>query len=193
MIKIYLAGPDVFRSNAIEHFEILKQICKKYGFIGLVPLDNVIEIPEKDKFTPIHSHFIFKANVDLIKECDVIIANLLPFRGACVDDGTAWELGCGYAYGKKLYGYSLSCDMSLKEITKMMFEIRTQNMFTEVENFGNPVNLMLVNSIKELGGNIFKTFEECVKNLHDELQSEELQKKFDAWDEPFPAHLFIGK
>ena len=189
MIKIYLAGPDVFRANAIEHLNTLKEICKKYGFVGLAPLDNVIELPEEDKFTPIHSKLIFKANVDLIRECDVIIANVLPFRGACADDGTAWELGCGYALGKKLYGYSEFSNLSLKAITNIMFDINRQEEFTEVENFGNTVNLMLADSIKELGGSIYKTFEECIVDLYNEMQSAAEQIKYDSINVP-NRHFF---
>lgn len=170
-IKIYLAGPDVFRKNAVEHLNNLKEICSKYGFIGLAPLDNVIEIPEEDRFSPIHSQLIFKANVDLIRECDVIISNILPFRGACVDDGTAWELGFGYALGKRLYGYSEYKKLSLMGITAFMFNKDKQPQFTEVENFRNTANLMIVDSIKELGGEIYETFEECVSSLYNEMQS----------------------
>lgn len=161
-LKIYLAGPDVFRANAIEHLNSLKELCDKYNFIGLAPLDNTIEIAEKDKGTPLHSNLIFKSNVSLIRQCDVIIANIIPFRGACADDGTAWEIGFGYALGKKIYGYSEFNNFSLKAITNIMFELDRQDEFTEIEDFGNTVNLMLADSIKESGGKIFKTFEECL-------------------------------
>ena len=164
-MKIYLAGPDVFRENAIEHLNNLKVLCEKYGFIGLAPLDNVVEVSVIQANTPFHSNLIFMANVDLIKECDVIIANISPFRGACADDGTAWEIGCGYALGKKLYGYSDMCNLSLRAITNIMFDIERQPEYPIVEQFGNTVNLMLIDSIKETGGNVFKTFEECLIDL----------------------------
>lgn len=172
-MKIYLAGPDVFRENAIEHLNGLKELCKQYKFEGLAPLDNVIEIPECDKFTPKHSNLIFKANFDLIKECDVIIANIVPFRGACIDDGTAWEIGCGFAFGKKIYGYSKLCNKSLVEITKDLWDMNDYHgdrngygtEFSIVENFGNGVNLMICDSIKESGGEICETFEDCLRKL----------------------------
>jgi nucleoside 2-deoxyribosyltransferase len=41
--KIYLAGPDVFLSNAIEIGQKKKDLCKKYGFEGHFPLDNKID------------------------------------------------------------------------------------------------------------------------------------------------------
>ena len=44
MKKIYLAGPDVFRVNAIEHGNTIKAICRTYGFDPLYPLDN--ELPK---------------------------------------------------------------------------------------------------------------------------------------------------
>jgi nucleoside 2-deoxyribosyltransferase len=40
MRTIYLAGPDVFRINALEHFIEMKKLCQKYGFNDLSPFDN---------------------------------------------------------------------------------------------------------------------------------------------------------
>ncbi len=166
-MKIYLAGPDVFRENAIEHLNGLKELCKQYKFEGLAPLDNVIEIPECDKFTPKHSNLIFKANFDLIKECDVIIANIVPFRGACIDDGTAWEIGCGFAFGKKIYGYSELYTRTLVDITDRYRGSMGDydDEYVIIENFGNGVNLMICDSIKESGGEICETFEDCLRKL----------------------------
>ena len=166
MLKIYLAGPDVFREDPIKHFQELKTLCSKYGFIGCAPLDNTIKIADDKLNTSQHSMAIFLANVDLIKECDIILANLDPFRGACVDDGTAWEIGCGYALGKKIWGYSSFFNLNLKAVTNIMLDLSRQEEYPQVENFGNPVNLMISDSIKKTGGEIFKTFEECLQNMH---------------------------
>jgi nucleoside 2-deoxyribosyltransferase len=163
--KIYLAGPDVFRSNAVEHLESLKNLCSKYNFEGLAPLDNTIDIAPEHLLTPVHSNLIFKANLDMIKKCDVIIANIDCFRGACIDDGTAWEIGCGFALGKKIYGYSDTYKQSLVELTDEMFDITNQPKYTIVENFGNTANLMIVDSILDSGGGIFGTFEHCLMSL----------------------------
>ncbi|MCT0975824.1 nucleoside 2-deoxyribosyltransferase, partial [Pseudomonas aeruginosa] len=40
--KLYLAGPDVFRADAVAHGEALKALCARYGFEGLYPLDNAL-------------------------------------------------------------------------------------------------------------------------------------------------------
>ena len=42
MQKIYLAGPEVFLANALEVGNAHKLLCKKYGYEGLFPLDNII-------------------------------------------------------------------------------------------------------------------------------------------------------
>jgi len=164
--KIYLAGPDVFRRNAISRLNSLRKFAERYGHQGLAPLDNVIDIKDEDRHTQVHSKLIFDANVDLIDNCDVIIANIEPFRGPGVDDGTAWEIGYGYALGKKIWGYSEFSDMSLKDITDMMFDMSKQKKFSEYEIMGNPVNLMIADSIRTSGGKIFKTFEECLMDLN---------------------------
>ena len=39
--KLYLAGPDVFRADAVAHGEALKALCARYGFEGLYPLAAV--------------------------------------------------------------------------------------------------------------------------------------------------------
>lgn len=92
--KIYIAGFDVFKDDAIDVGNKYKEICKLYGFVGLYPLDNTFS----------RSDLIFKGNVGLINESDIIVANLNNFRGQTMDDGTAFELGYGYASGKILYG-----------------------------------------------------------------------------------------
>jgi len=167
--KIYLAGPDVFRKNAISRLNSLKRFATKYGHEGIAPLDNIIPIEDELKNTQAHSKLIFEANVQLIKDCDIIIANLEPFRGPSIDDGTAWEIGYGFALNKTIYGYSEFSDMSLKDITDMMFDLSKQKKYPEYEIMGNPVNLMIADSIKGSGGKIFKTFEMCLMDLNKSL------------------------
>lgn len=100
MKKAYLAGPDVFFDNATEIARSQKLYCEHHGIQGLSPLDN--ELPNTgSKFETARA--IVEANISLIKQCDVVIANLSNFRGTnenpSCDSGTAWE--CGYAVGLK--------------------------------------------------------------------------------------------
>jgi len=78
--EVYLAGPEVFASDAKEIGEELKQICAKNGLKGLFPLDAELG-PKADPKA------IFEANVALIRQAKGVIANMTPFRGPSTDAG----------------------------------------------------------------------------------------------------------
>ena len=102
-LRIYLAGPAVFRPDAIEHGERLKALCAEFGFIGLYPLDkqvpNEIELPREQ------AAWIYRANLELLGQADAVLADLNFFRGGEPDSGTSFEVGYATAQGKPIYGY----------------------------------------------------------------------------------------
>ena len=102
--RVYLAGPEVFLLNAIEVGEQKKQLCKKYGFEGVFPLDNEVDIESKSPREI--GLYISRVNEALIKTCDIVVANLTPFRGPSADVGTAYEIGFAHALGKKIFAYT---------------------------------------------------------------------------------------
>ena len=102
--RVYLAGPEVFLCNAKEIGENKKALCRKYGFEGVFPLDN--EVDAKGKSARELGLCISAVNEDLIKTCDLIIANITPFRGPSADVGTAYEMGFAHALGKKVFAYT---------------------------------------------------------------------------------------
>ena len=158
MKKIYIAGPDVFEKDAIEIGKQKVELCRKYGFLGLYPLDNVVDFNQpKHKI----AMDIFLANKKMIQECDIVIANLNPFRGKESDSGTVWECGFGYALGKKVYGYM---DTRKNYIDTFLPEEKTQKdgAFYDkegrlVEDFDHPVNLMIACSVEEIFEGDFET------------------------------------
>lgn len=156
--NIYLAGPNVFKKDAIQDLNNMKEISKKYNQIGNAPIDNEVDFNASDIATR-----IFQGNVDMMDKCDVIIANLEPFRGPNMDDGTAFEIGYGFAKGMLMYGYMTHHDKDLKDITSSLYG--KDEKFPHVEDFKYPRNLMIVDSIRSSGGKIFATFEECVQDL----------------------------
>ena len=87
--KLYLAGPDVFRADAVAHGEALKALCARYGFEGLYPLDNAL--PKQLAEPREQAAWIYRANIGLIERADAVLANLNFFRGAEPDSGTAFE------------------------------------------------------------------------------------------------------
>ena len=134
-MKIYLAGPDVFFPEAKEHGDDLKRLCKEHGHEGLFPLDNEIEVSDLSKS-------IYLANKNMIDICDVVLANLMDWRGPEPDAGTVWECGYAIGRGKSVYGYGVYGEYKTRVIPDKY----------SIEDFGNPVNLMLSESITVIEG-----------------------------------------
>lgn len=143
MKKIYLAGWEVFKPDAVQEGERLKAICRKYGFEGLYPLDNECDTPKE----------IYEGNTALIRSADYVIANVNAFRGYEPDSGTAFEIGYAAALGKPVAAYLL-------ESRPMTEWVRDENGYI-IENFGYPVNLMIaIGAILVTG-----TAEDAIKKL----------------------------
>ena len=141
-MNIYLAGPDIFRPDAENWAAVARETCRRYGFEPLLPIDTGGTTPE----------MIFRANLDLIRKAQIVVANLDPFRGAEPDSGTAFELGYAFALGKKICGYVTRLDTMANRVRiaeggdKVQPTCDTgltdhQGML--IENFNLPCNLML--------------------------------------------------
>ena len=160
MKRIYIAGPDVFEKDAIEIGRRYGELCAQYGFEGLYPLDNEIEFAHSKHET---ARRIYEANKKMIEECDIVIANLNPFRGKESDSGTVWECGYAIGRGKRVYGY-------LSDTRDYLDRFEEKEKFKEgeryydakgraIEDFAYPLNLMLSCSIEIVQGG----FEDALK------------------------------
>jgi len=98
MLKIYLAGPDVFRLNAVTVLQAKKEKLEALGYEVLTPLDNTPEQPSALQ--------IANANLEMIHDCDIILADVQPFRGTEPDSGTVLEIGFALALGKAVCTYN---------------------------------------------------------------------------------------
>lgn len=143
MLKVYIAGFDVFKDNSKEIEKTYRDYLKENNMEGLYPSDNN-EVTSKN---------IFDANIELINEADIVIANINDFRGCDVDSGTAFEIGYAYALKKKVYTYLEDDRPMIKRIG-----LRDKEGYN-VENFNNPVNLMIAEATKKI---IKGTFFDCV-------------------------------
>ncbi|MBB3175313.1 nucleoside 2-deoxyribosyltransferase [Endobacter medicaginis] len=101
MRRVYLAGPDVFLPRPWERGEVLRAICAQYGLEGVFPLDGS---EPGDAIPP--AAVIAAANEAHIRNCDAVLANLTPFRGASADAGTVYEVGFARGLGRPVVGYS---------------------------------------------------------------------------------------
>jgi nucleoside 2-deoxyribosyltransferase len=103
--RVYLAGPEVFLSNAREIGARKRSICERHGLIGVFPAD------EEDAGDPTltlaeQGLAISRAMERVMRNCDAMIVNLTPFRGPSADVGSAYEMGFMCALGRPVFAYS---------------------------------------------------------------------------------------
>jgi nucleoside 2-deoxyribosyltransferase len=79
-LRAYLAGPDIFLSEAVQLTERKKTICVRYGLIGISPLDPLPNEPAEWAALPEWRRIALR-NEAYIRSCDLMLANLTPFRG----------------------------------------------------------------------------------------------------------------
>jgi len=147
--RIYLAGPDVFRPDAREHFVRLSAACDAAGLAALLPADGneeqTSDAPEKQ---------IYEANMQRLRGADGVVANLASFRGMEPDSGTVFEVGAAIALGIPVVAYgvpegsyadrvraALPCEVDANGV------LREAGTGIAVEDFGQQLNLMLACSI----------------------------------------------
>lgn len=138
--KIYIAGPAVFHDDhGAKYYASVRALLKSKGVEPLIPVDGVatgaLNIRQK--------------NMDMIRNCDAIIADLSPFRSLEPDCGTAFEVGYAAALGKVLLTFTTD---GRTMVEKYGGERDAEGQ--HVENFKLPFNLMLADSTP-----VFSSFE----------------------------------
>jgi nucleoside 2-deoxyribosyltransferase len=158
--RVYLAGPDVFLPHATDVAEAKRRLCADYGFIGVSPVDNEIDtsaLPKREAALRISA-----ANEDMIRGCDLLIANLTPFRGPSADVGTVYELGFARALGLPVFGYTnvggTLLDRTRQDLRAQIGR-RPSGQFEDdhhmvIEDFDGVDNLMLTGAIEAEGAEI---------------------------------------
>jgi nucleoside 2-deoxyribosyltransferase len=144
-LKIYLAGPDVFRLNAVTVLQAKKEKLEALGYEVLTPLDNAFEQPSALQ--------IANANLEMIHSCDIVLADVQPFRGTEPDSGTVFEIGFAAALGKAIYTYN-NPEASYKARLES-WDVRFPECLFAPEAFGLKQNLMISCNCAE-----YATFEE---------------------------------
>lgn len=147
-MKVYLAGPDVFLPDPLKVGKAKQDICQKYGLIGLFPFDPALDLAN---LTPFEAGIaIYCSNIALMNDCDLMIANMTPFRGVSLDVGTAFEIGYMAGIGKPIFAYSndgrLYCDRV--PASQPGWDEQGQS----IESFAMHDNLMLEGAIYTSGG-----------------------------------------
>jgi nucleoside 2-deoxyribosyltransferase len=182
-LKLYLAGPEIFLPGATQKAEKQRDLCLRYGFIPLHPMDNNLDPGNRDMET---AKRIYLADIEQIKRCDIIVANCNGFRGVCMDDGTAYELGYGNALGKPSYGYIRELMPLSKRTVRdypcqkpgegnvSPFEI-DKDGYLVTDDHGTSINLMMQCGMLHQNGRLIEgDFGACLVALRADLDSGKL-------------------
>lgn len=150
-MKLYLAGPDVFRPDPLAWADEARALCARFGHQALIPLDG-------DATT---ATGIYQANIAMIGEADAVLANLNPFRGAEPDSGTAFEVGYALALGKPVWAYLARIEPIVDRVARLQGEAARPEGAAwldrdgwRIEDFGLPLNLMLAVPARVVAGDL---------------------------------------
>ena len=174
MKSIYLAGPDVFFRDSAAHFDRLEALCAGLGLSGVRPSDGGLSQGLTGTADQIAER-IYRANIELLRRCDGVLANLMPFRNALEpDSGTVFELGMAVALGKPVAGHvpELALSYERKVVAHCGVARDAQGRAWDerfghlVEEFGQPMNLMLARSTP-----LFECCEDALAHLARELSA----------------------
>ena len=157
-MKVYIAGPDVFRLDVEAWAASARALCAARGLTALLPIDGLESTAEG----------IYRANRTLLASADAMVANLNPWRGAEPDSGTCVEVGIALALDKPVVGY-------LDELTPMVERVAVRQSGGRyldgagqlVEDFGLALNLMLAVPVPLVVGGLAEALAALVAQTQD--------------------------
>jgi nucleoside 2-deoxyribosyltransferase len=150
-IKAYLAGPDVFLPDARAHAQRKVEICAQCNIVGLPPLNEDVQCLGAQSEAEAWQS-IFRKDLAMMEECDIIIANLTPFRGPSADAGTLIEVGWFLGRGRPIFGYSNSGASFAARSRRHVEALPDLVPGIAIERFGLPDNLMIPGAVLYGGG-----------------------------------------
>ena len=162
LLRLYLAGPEVFWPDAAAQGARLAAICADAGAQGLFPLhEDGVDIRT--------------ACIDMIDAADALVANITPFRGVHMDPGTAFEIGYAEARGKPIFLWSAD-RRPLTERHPPVAEGRDGEGHL-VEDWGKPENLMIVPDGRTVWASPEEAVAEAMSVLGFTVKNRELQRR----------------
>jgi nucleoside 2-deoxyribosyltransferase len=189
---VYLAGPDVFRPDAVKAGQSKKEMIKRisqendwpFTLEGLFPLDNEIPDFKNDRDTGLR---IYQGNIELMDSADFIAANMVRFRGPSMDTGTAFEMGYMAASKKPVFAYHDAApfygEPEIKRTYANTIRLHHPEMTHSedplidnngliIEDFGMHDNLMMIGALNNTQYNgIESSLEHVIQNIGDFIMS----------------------
>lgn len=148
--RVYLAGPDVFFPEGRALLARKRALCRRYGFAAVSPLDADRGAKRAARASRrARGLAIAAANEAKIRACQLVVANLSPFRGPSADPGTVYELGFARGLGLPVFAYTTD-GRTFRERTLVALGLDSHERDLErdrdglaIEDFGLRDNLML--------------------------------------------------
>ena len=116
---------------------------------------------------------IFSQTRDLIASCDLLIANMSPFRGPSLEAGTALEIGLMLGLNKPVVGYSLDNEDYAKRLMRLhdVFDLPLNEDSGDlqapdgllVENFGLVDSALVTGAVQSAKMPVSEDFEIAVR------------------------------
>jgi nucleoside 2-deoxyribosyltransferase len=119
--RIYLAGPDIYHPQGLQLAEQKKLVCARYGLEGVAPSDFLVGLQFVGK--PAGAAQLHRERLKIIAGCDVLIADMTPFRGPGMDAATAFEMGAMAGLGKPVVGYTHNAMPYAERIERLQAEL----------------------------------------------------------------------
>jgi len=143
-LRVYLAGPDIFRPDADAWAAAARELLAAHGLQALIPIDA----------DQVSASGIYHANLEMIRSADAVLANLNAFRGVEPDSGTCFEVGFAAAQGKTVIGYLADGRTHKDKVGHDDGEMPRAADGLRVEDFNLPLNLMLAISCRLVVGDL---------------------------------------
>lgn len=161
-LKVYMAGPDVFRVDYWEYradtLETFQKVNAKSDHLRLEPVFPSDATKGNVGRT---SEDVYDHNIQLMQQSQAIVANLQDFNGASADVGTAFEMGFMAADDKIVVGY--------KEDQSPIEQKRHDTTCWSFEKFGLQENLMLIfsNTYTRTGTKLHRSLKDALTAIMD--------------------------
>ncbi len=138
--------------DAAERGDALKAACEAHGCRGVFPGDvTSVELGAEG---------IYETCMTALSNAHAVVADLSPFRGPHVDDGTAFEIGVAVARSLPIFGYASDLRPLAERIQRHpLAATLVDSGGVAIEDFGEPFNAMIASALTEPA---FVTAEEAI-------------------------------
>ncbi len=129
--KVYFAAP-LFTKEERSFNSFLTDILSKRYYVYLPQRDGVLLENEarKGKSVAQVKELIFEKDCEAIRDCNIVFAVL---NGRTIDEGVCFELGYGFALGKKCWSYKEDWRSLFKYGDNPMIEGAIQHYFKSID------------------------------------------------------------